>query len=96
LALQREPYNAKAAFNLGNVLDELNSTEEAVQWYERSVEADPRFPDVYFNLATAFEKLGLGDRALRNWRAYLQFDSESQHASVAKRRVKVLEQHFAD
>lgn len=95
LAIRRKPYHAKACFNLANVLDELNCTEESIRWYERALEAEPNFADAYYNLAAAAEKLGLLDRAVRHWKAYLKFDSQSPHAGIARKRIKVLEAELA-
>lgn len=94
-ALRKNPYHAKAAFNLANVLDELGCTEEAAQWYERALEAQPDFADAYFNLARVTEKLGDWDKASRYWRAYLQFDSESEHARIARRRMHLIQGQLA-
>jgi tetratricopeptide (TPR) repeat protein len=94
LAIDRDPSHAKAYFNLGNVIDELGATEEAILCYQKSVEADPDFPDVYYNLAIASEKLKQWKRAIGYWKDYLNFDSDTEHAQLARKRIKLLQSNL--
>lgn len=58
-ALECEPDNAIAWFNLGTVLEDIDSAEAAISAYRRAAEGGLR--DAHFNLARLFELAG--DRA---------------------------------
>ena len=90
LALAVEPHHSRAHFNLGNVLDERDCREESVRSYRQALNSDPNFSAAHFNLAAVYEKLGQWDLAADHWKRYLQFDSGSEHALVARRRMKLL------
>ena len=90
LALAADPHHSRAHFNLGNVLNECSCPEESARCYREALDNDPNFSDAHFNLAAVYEKLGQWYRAAEHWKSYLQFDSGSEHALVARRRMKLL------
>ncbi|MFJ4581721.1 tetratricopeptide repeat protein [Streptomyces echinatus] len=54
-ALDLEPDNKFAWFNLGVVAQEVGNTDDARAAYERSLRIDPAFPPALFNEALLFE-----------------------------------------
>jgi len=54
--------------NLGNLAFEAGDAVEAVRWYEAAIAADPNYPLVHANLASAYKKLGRFDEAVRAMR----------------------------
>ena len=89
-ALQASPEHSRALFNLGNVCDELEQPEAAIQYYDRAARSDPAFADAHYNLAAVAEQLGETEKALEHWEIYLQSDSFSLHAEIARKRIQVL------
>jgi tetratricopeptide (TPR) repeat protein len=73
-AIALEPANAKARFNLGNVLHDRIEYQAAVILFRDAAALDPDFADAYFNLATTCEQLGLVKEAQRHWQRYLARD----------------------
>jgi tetratricopeptide (TPR) repeat protein len=73
-AIARKPANAKARFNLGNVLHDRSEYQAAVILFRDAAALEPDFADAYFNLATTCEQLGLVKDAQRHWQRYLALD----------------------
>ena len=95
LAIACDPDHAQAYFNLGNTLDELHCTQEAVDCFQKSLEKDPNFPDAHYNLAATCEKLGLWDAAFTHWKSYLNLDPAGKHAEFVRKRIKLLLSNLA-
>jgi tetratricopeptide (TPR) repeat protein len=54
-ALEIEATQPEAQYNLGDVMLERGHAAEAVSFFCGAISSDPRFADVYFNLAMAYE-----------------------------------------
>ena len=67
-ALALDSRCAPALMNLGNLAFEGGDAAEAVRMYESAIEADPEYPLVHANLASAYKKLGRYDDAVRAMR----------------------------
>jgi len=67
-ALALDASYAPAMMNLGNLAFESGDAAEAVRWYEAAIAADPEYPLVHANLASAFKKLGRYEDAVRAMR----------------------------
>lgn len=67
-ALALDASHAPAMMNLGNLAFESGDATQAVQWYEAAIVADPEYPLVHANLASAYKKLGRFDDAVRAMR----------------------------
>ncbi|MBV8639145.1 MAG: tetratricopeptide repeat protein [Candidatus Eremiobacteraeota bacterium] len=67
-ALRLDASHAPAMMNLGNLAFEAGDAVEAVRWYEAAIAADPNYPLVHANLASAYKKLGRFDEAVRAMR----------------------------
>lgn len=69
-AVQLNPYHPGIINNYAYVLDTLNENDEALKWYYRAVELDPKRTSLYFNLGDMMVKLG---RPLESIAYYEQF-----------------------
>ena len=67
-ALALDDSHAPAMMNLGNLAFESGDAAEAVHWYEAAIAADPEYPLVHANLASAYKKLGRYEDAVRAMR----------------------------
>jgi CHAT domain-containing protein len=63
---------------------------DAVADAQEALKIDPRFAEAHFNLALALERLGTTDRALAEWRRYLEIDSSTAWSSEAREHVRAL------
>src|SRR5262249_37193665 len=50
-ALDKDPQRAEAYNGVGVTFYARGDLEEALAWYKRSLEADPRFGDAFYNMA---------------------------------------------
>ncbi len=53
-ALQKEPQRAEAYNGIGVTWYARGDLDEALAWYKRSLEADPRFGDAFYNMACVY------------------------------------------
>ena len=70
--LARWPRNIDALVNFGLLAQRLGHEEEAVDSWERAVDADPSQANAQLYLAQTFERRGEVQAAARHYRAYLQ------------------------
>ena len=97
-ALKADPENWQACNYLGLAASRRGLYEEARSAYEKAVLLQPDYASAHFNLATALEKLGQLDLALRRWRDYIEVGEETgerrdllQHAQA---RIAALEKNI--
>jgi tetratricopeptide (TPR) repeat protein len=70
--LARWPRNIDALVNFGLLAQRLGHEEEAIDSWERAVDADPSQANAQLYLGQAFERRGELQAAARHYRAYLQ------------------------
>jgi tetratricopeptide (TPR) repeat protein len=85
-----DPSYVLAFFDLGNVLDELQRSEESIAAYRRAVALAPRYADAHYNLALAYERKGQHRSALQHWLAYVKLDSRGPWAEHARSQIRKL------
>jgi protein O-GlcNAc transferase len=86
-ALEQGPANAKARFNLANVLHDRREYQAALMLYRDAAALAPDFPDAYFNLALPCEELGFVEEAQRHWRRYLELVPTGEWAAIARENL---------
>ena len=64
-------------FNLGNSLQALNKTNEAIENYKKSIELKPNFFASHANLAYAHHKLGNLNEAIKNYEKAIKLNNKS-------------------
>lgn len=89
-ALEVVPDYALAFYNLGNLHEERGRFPAAAEHYKLALKAKPDYADAHYNMALVRERLREPMEAAKHWRAYLQLDSESAWASVARRQLRAL------
>ncbi len=95
-ALRLYPNYALAHYNLANVCDASGRLEEAVQHYADALRYCPDYADAHYNLALVEERLQRSAEAARHWSAYLQFDSSSPWAKIARLKLRQLREPGKD
>jgi tetratricopeptide (TPR) repeat protein len=86
-AVELEPGNALAHFNLGSLLDEAGQLGPARDHLQIAVRLDPHHGDAHYNLAIIFEKLGAFREAGRHWQRYIELDPTSPWCQYARERL---------
>lgn len=89
-ALRLYPNYALAHYNLANVCDASGRLEEAVRHYSDALRYCPDYADAHYNLALVEERLQRSAEAARHWSAYLQLDSSSPWAKIARLKLRQL------
>jgi len=69
-ALEVEPSDGVAAFNLAVALDDMGRNTDALSAYHQALSADPRLADAHYNLARLHESRGERVLALRHLKEY--------------------------
>ncbi len=69
-ALELEPSDGVAAFNLAVALDDMGRNADALSAYHQALAADPRLADAHYNLARLHESRGERVLALRHLKEY--------------------------
>ena len=64
-ALQLDPQRAEAYNGVGVTFYARADLDEALAWYKRSLEADPRFGDAFYNMACVYALQGQTELAFR-------------------------------
>lgn len=72
--IKNDPKNAGAAVQLANVYFDAERYEDAIQWYEESLQLDPKNPDASTDLGISYYYTGQTDRALERFEASLKID----------------------
>ncbi len=87
-ALEASPGYALAHFNLGNICEESERLPEAVNHYRLALRMQPEYADAHYNIALVYERAGEPMRAAKHWRSYLNLDSTSPRALIARRQLE--------
>jgi len=69
-ALQEQPHNATAVFNLAIALEDLGRVADAIDAYRQSLAIDSKLADAHYNLARLYERAGKRAAALRHLSIY--------------------------
>ncbi|MBI2204153.1 MAG: tetratricopeptide repeat protein [Candidatus Rokubacteria bacterium] len=90
-ALEQDPALCEAAYNLGSLSDDLSDVEPAIAYYRQALALRADYADAHFNLAAALARAGRGGEASRHWQRYLELDSSSPWARIARAHLELVE-----
>ena len=71
-------------YNQGNVLEELHKYDEAITSYYKSLELDPNYEVVHFNLARLLAMCGNLWESKKHWLRYTQIGSNPHKRKIAQ------------
>ena len=83
-AIAVDPKDAKAYNNLGTIHYTEKDIDRAVKYYTKGIELEPTNVEARYNLGLAFAESGLLLEAIREWRAVLEIEEESETAQRAR------------
>jgi tetratricopeptide (TPR) repeat protein len=89
---KKNPICALVRNNLGNSYLLLGKYQEAIEEYEKAISINKYYLPAYFNLADAYEKIGLNDRAVYYMDFYCAYATleNSERRELACRRSQYL------
>jgi tetratricopeptide (TPR) repeat protein len=83
-ALEHDPVQPEARYNLANCLEDLGETEAAITELRKVCATAPDFPDAHYNLGIMLAQLGGSAQAKQHLERYLELDAASDWASHAR------------
>ena len=87
IAVELDPQNALAVFNLGCVFQQLGNLEAAIEQLSYSIKLMPTLADAHLNLALAYEKSGHKQNAIRHLSFYVRYQPNGPWADFARSRI---------
>jgi superkiller protein 3 len=82
-AIELDPKNAPAHYNLGITLRAQGKVDEAIAAYRKAIEIDPIYFDAHANLAHTLQVDGRSDEAIASYRKAVELDPKSVWARNA-------------
>ena len=77
-----DPENLRTLVGLGVTTFQLEGLDPAMEYFNRAIEIDPEFPDIYFNLALVYARSGRPQDAADNARLALELDPLDSDAYI--------------
>ncbi len=90
-ALAQDPQCCEAAYNMGSLHEDRGEIEDAISDYRKALELSADYADAHFNLAGALARNGRDGEAIKHWQRYLELDSGSPWARIARAHLEVVE-----
>ena len=81
-ALELQPDEASAQYNLGLSLFQAGQPIEAIEHYERALQLSPEYPEAHINLGSALSSLGRLDEALVHFQKAVDLDAARTSAQT--------------
>lgn len=75
------------SYNLGTACLALGDIDEAILYLQKAIKLDPSHSNSYFNIAVAYEKVGLTMTAEKYWKKVLELNPNEPHCDFIKRRL---------
>ena len=82
LLVAKDPNNSEFNHFLGITLQLLNKVNDAIIYYKKSIEINPKFSEAYKNLGNMFYRLGKIDEAEMNYKKSLEIDPKLDEAKI--------------
>ena len=79
-------------YNLGLILATNNEYKEAVENWEKCVSIDSNNADAYFNMAEGYKALYNNEKAIRNYKKYLELRPNDTNKTTIMDNIKKLQQ----
>lgn len=93
-ALQVNPQNNIARFNLGNVYFHENLFDEAIEQYRMSIAIDPDYKMAYLNMGVVLDRLNRKDEAIVQLQKVLELDPDTARAHYDLGNIMVQKGQF--
>jgi tetratricopeptide (TPR) repeat protein len=92
VAIHLDPENLEFQNNVA-VLEFLRGNNAAsIHWFQRILEKDPTYVDVWMNMGTVLVKSGRPEEARRAWHTALQYDPDNQAVLANLARLELTQQ----
>ena len=83
-AIEPATENARVAYlNMGNILDDQQRFDEAIEAYQRALAISPKDDGAYYNLGIAYKHAGKPELAITSWKKAAELDPNNAAPAVA-------------
>jgi tetratricopeptide (TPR) repeat protein len=82
--------NAADYYNLGFVHAQDENWDEAINYFRRAIELDPKLADAIYNLGVCYEKANLLPQAKSTWQHYHDAIEDAELKKDIKEHIKAL------
>ncbi|MBP7634928.1 tetratricopeptide repeat protein [Candidatus Ozemobacteraceae bacterium] len=83
--------DSRLFFTLGNICEKRDDWRGALKWWEKAIEADPKYYEAEFNIGVAWYKLDERTQAIDHWRRVLILDPDPETREAAEDAIRSLE-----
>lgn len=87
-AVRLNPYNPTIVNNYAYVLDQLNENDDALKWYYRTVELDPKRTALYWNLGDIMVKMGRKQESIPYYERFLHLYPSYKDAKQMREKIE--------
>ncbi|MFZ2960465.1 MAG: tetratricopeptide repeat protein [Candidatus Ozemobacteraceae bacterium] len=78
--LESDPKNPDLCKEIGNRLFHLQRYEQAIEFYQKAIDIDPRFHKALYNLGNTYYKLDQFEKAVHYWHEAIEVKPDFDHA----------------
>ena len=79
---EKSPYDAQTYFSMGTVQLEKGENEQAIAFFNKSLELNPKYGDAYYNRGIAYRRQGLNELAISDFTKVLELNPKEARAYV--------------
>lgn len=94
--LAHEPESAKMTSNLGMSLADEGKTEQAIEYYKRTIAISDEYPETRHNLGMSYLALNRVDEAEREYKRALEIDPQFFHSMLYLGMIEANRGNFAE
>ena len=83
--------NPNALYNIGVGFYNSQDTKEAIRYWERVIELDPKMTDAYFQLGAAYLSVKDNEKSKQMFQKVIELDPTSENAKLAKEMLDTMQ-----
>jgi tetratricopeptide (TPR) repeat protein len=90
-ALEISPEDEALAYNVGEMYFAHQNVDDAIKYYELAIKIKSNWPQPYYKLGLAYTNKGDYEKAIANFKKFVELAPDSSEASIAKNIIATLE-----
>jgi len=84
---EKTPYDANTYFNMGTVQLEKGQNEQAIVFFNKALDLNPKYVDAYYNRGIAYRRQGLNELAIADYTKTLELNPKEARAYANRGNV---------
>ncbi len=93
---KKTPYDAETYFSMGTVQLEKGQNEQAIGFFNKALELNPKYVDAYYNRGIAYRRQGLNELAISDYTKTLELNPKEARAYVNRGNVYIAQGRLDD